>query len=81
MGRLISITESQASISNEVASIDEAKFVNFMKELPIWEFASITKVDYLKLNSEEKSSLIYRHYNHMLSLERGSGKFNTFFRF
>ena len=76
MEHLISLTESQAGASH-TAIIDETKFVKCMREQPIWEFASLSRSDYLKLNTKEKSSLINQYYIHMLSLEKG-GKFILF---
>ena len=72
MDDLVALTENQASNSKYVVSIDEARFVEFMKKIPIWGFASITKVDYLKLSSDTKSSLIHHYYDHMISLERNA---------
>ena len=50
---MISLTENQAYSSDDIA-IDEATFVKLMKELPIWEFLSLSKSDYLRLNNDEK---------------------------
>ena len=65
MKRVISLTESQAAASDTVV-IDQTKYPKLMRERTIWEFAYLTRSDYLKLSTDEKSSLINQYYIHLL---------------
>ena len=49
-----------------------------MRKQPAWDFASLSKNEYLTLSNDEKSSLINRYFTYMLSSEKNTGgKFTT----
>ena len=57
--------------------IDANVFVEFMKKVTIWDYASITRESYLALSCDEKEKLIRGYYSNMES--RGSLKFIYYF--
>ena len=61
MERLIALSET----SPQAEKIDEAKFVSFMKECPIWDYFKISQSSYLSIPKEEKSKMISDYYKSM----------------
>ena len=61
MDRLILLNET----SPQAEKIDEAKFVSFMRECPIWDYFKISQSSYLNMPNEEKSKMISDYYKNM----------------
>ena len=62
MDKLITLSEKSASSDVEGFHIDEKKFVEFMRECPIWTFFKISQTDYLSKPHGEKAHLISEYY-------------------
>ena len=62
MDRLIAISET----SPQTEKLDDAKFVSFMREYPIWDFFKISQSAYVNLSNQEKSLRISEYYQKML---------------
>ena len=62
MDRIITLSEKNASPDVEDFRIDENKFVEFMREYPIWTFFKISQTDYLSKPHGEKARLISEYY-------------------
>ena len=58
MDRLVTLSEQSASSNVEDCRIDENKFVEFMRECPIWTFLKIAQSDYISKPHGEKAQLI-----------------------
>ena len=81
MEQLIALSET----SPQAEKVDEAKFVSFMKECPIWDYCKISQSAYLNVPKEEKSRMISDYYKSMsdgkifdlfcLALTSDSGEF------
>ena len=71
MEKTIALSES----SPQMANIDEAKFLRFMHQTPIWEHFKMTQQVYLSLSTEEKTKMI----NSYVSMN--NGKVMAFFVF
>ena len=61
MDRIIALSET----SPQAEKIDEAKFLSFMKECPIWDYFKISQTVYLKLSNVDKSKMISGYYKNM----------------
>ena len=61
-------------VSNE---FDEKLFLEFMKQITIWDFYSISKEQYLAMSEQEQRLKISDYYSNMKS--KGSGKFYCMF--
>ena len=60
--------EKQISIADNVQEhIDENLFCEFMKNVTVWEYASISGENYLALAQDEKENFIRRYYSDMKS--------------
>ena len=57
-------------VSNE---FDEKLFLEFMKQITIWDFYSISKEQYLAMSEQEQRLKISDYYSNMKS--KGSGEF------
>ena len=57
-------------VANE---FDEKLFLEFMKQITIWDFYGISKEQYLAMSEQEKRLKISDYYSNMKS--KGSGKF------
>ena len=60
MDRLIALSDKSASSDVEDFRIDENKFVEFMRECPIWTFFKISQTEYLSKPHGEKSTIDLR---------------------
>ena len=65
MDRLITLSEQSADSAVEDFLIDENKFVEFMRECPIWTFFKISQTDYISKPPEEKARMISEYYKSM----------------
>ena len=63
MDKIIAISESSPSVTD----IEEKKFVDFMREKPIWEHFSISKDKYLTKTNQEKTLMIRQYYDYMVN--------------
>ena len=61
-------------VSNE---FDEKLFIEFMKQITIWDFYSISKEQYLAMSEQEQRLKISDYYSNMKS--KGSGEFYCMF--
>ena len=52
---------------------DEKTFLNFMKQVAIWEYFGLSKSDYVALPEPEKKVKICQYYSDMKS--KGAGEF------
>ena len=57
-------------VANE---FDEKLFLEFMKQITIWDFYGISKEQYLAMSEQEKRLKISDYYSNMKT--KGSGKF------
>ena len=57
MDKLISLIEKCASAEEET-NIDESKFVEFMRECPIWTFFKVSHSAYVSKPHHEKAHMI-----------------------
>ena len=64
MEHLILLSEKCTSDDEETA-IDEAKFVQYMRECPIWIYFKISHSNYVSKSHHEKVQLISKYYNAM----------------
>ena len=64
MEHMISLSEKCASDEEETA-IDEAKFVQYMRECPIWIYFKISHSNYVSKPHHEKAQLISKYYKAM----------------
>ena len=58
---------------------DEKVFLNFMKQITIWDFYNISKEEYLAMPEQEKRLKISNYYSNMKS--KDSSKFYCVFVF
>ena len=70
MEKLIKITTMEANNTQE--EIDPNLFNNFMKQILIWDYGSVSSDSYLALSYDEKEKLIRNYYSDMKS--HGSGE-------
>ena len=64
MEKLISISEKCTSDDEETA-IDEKKFVEYMRECPIWTYFKMSHANYVSKPHHEKAQLIATYYKAM----------------
>ena len=82
MDKLFAVEEfyfdSPAATSTESAGfeINADKYRKFLQINPIWSFIGLSKEEYFKLSTLEKTSHIHKYYKHMLN-----GKSRYFFLF
>ena len=57
--------------------INPALFNNFMKQIAIWDYSSISRNSYLALSYKEREKLIKNYYHDVKN--RSSGEFNFSF--
>ena len=65
----------QVSASQQKMVIDEKKFLEFMQQVPVWNFAKISQNHYLTYLREAKTDLIQKYYSYMLNQSVQSGNF------
>lgn len=66
MENLLKAAENFSDESNTVVEkFDESLFVDFMKKVPIWDYYSISKQDYLAMSENEKRQKISKYYSDM----------------
>ena len=58
MDKIIALSDS----SPQMVDIDEAKFLKFTHETPIWDYFKISQAKYLGYSKEEKTRLINDYY-------------------
>ena len=66
----------KASENFEQVNFDEKVFVEFMKQITIWEYLGLSKDKYLALPEPEKRVKICQYYSDMKS--KGAGEFFLF---
>ena len=64
MEKLICLSEKCASDDEETA-IDESKFVQYMRECPIWIYFKMSHANYVSKSHHEKVQLIATYYKAM----------------
>ena len=70
MESLLKVSQNFEQVSDE---FDEKLFIEFMKQITIWNFFGISKDKYLAMPEEEKRVKISQYYSDMKS--RGAGEF------
>ena len=70
MESLLKASQNFEQVSDE---FDEKLFIEFMKQITIWNYFGISKDKYLAMPEEEKRVKISQHYSDMKS--RGAGEF------
>ena len=70
MDSLIKASQNFEEVSNE---FDEKVFIEFMKQITIWDFFGISKEKYLAMPGQEKRVKISQYYSDMRS--KGAGEF------
>ena len=68
MDSLLKVTENF-----EQVNFDEKTFLEFMKQVAIWEYFGLSKSDYVALPEPEKRVKISQYYSDMKS--KGAGEF------
>ena len=64
MDKIISLSDKCASAEEET-NIDETKFVEFMRECPIWTYFKISHSAYVSKPHHEKAQMISEYYKAM----------------
>ena len=73
MDFLLKASENFEQVNND---FDEKLFLDFMKQLTIWEYYGLSKEDYLALPEPKKRVKISQYYSDMKS--KGAGEFLLF---
>ena len=73
MDFLLKASENFEQVNNE---FDEKVFIEFMKQVTIWDYYGLGKDKYLALPEPEKRGKISQYYSDMKS--RGAGEFFLF---
>ena len=68
MDSLIKASQNFEQVSNE---FDEKVFIEFMKQITIWDFFGISKEQYLAMPEQEKRVKISQYYSDMRSKSTG----------
>ena len=68
MDSLIKASHNFEQVNDE---FDEKVFIEFMKQIPIWDFFGISKEQYLAIPEKEKRVKISQYYSDMRSKSRG----------
>ena len=76
MDSLIKAAQDFEQVTDE---FDEKVFLNFMKQITIWDFYNISKEEYLAMSEQEKRLKISNYYSNMKS--KDSSKFYCVFVF
>ena len=74
MDSLIKAAQDFEQVTDE---FDEKVFLNFMKQITIWDFYNISKEEYLAMSEQEKRLKISNYYSNMKS--KDSSKFYCVF--
>ena len=73
MDKLITLAD------NVTETINEKLFGEFMKTITVWDYANISKENYLSLFHDDKEKIIRQYYFDMKA--RSSGKFGPIYCF
>ena len=73
MDFLLKASENFEQVNNE---FDEKVFIEFMKQVTIWDYYGLSKDNYLALPEPEKRVKISQYYSDMKS--KGAGEFFLF---
>ena len=66
MENIISLSEKCASADEEeTTNIDENKFIQYMRECPIWIFFKISHASYVSKPLNEKAQMVSKYYKAM----------------
>ena len=65
MENIISLSEKSAFAEEEETNIDETKFVQYMRECPIWIFFKISHASFVSKPHHEKAQMISKYYKAM----------------
>ena len=68
MDSLIKASQNFEQVSNE---FDEKVFIEFMKQITMWDFFGISKEQYLAIPEQEKRVKISQYYSDMRSKSTG----------
>ena len=71
MNKLISIT------NNATKTFDKQLFSEFMKRVTIWDYANISRENYLSLSHDDKEKIIRQYYFDIKA--RSGGKFEPIY--
>ena len=78
MDSLIKASENFEQVNNIEETLDESKFLEYMRKVPIWDFFCVSKQEYLKMAEEEKKKRISQYYSAMQSRQVPDGEFFIF---
>ena len=76
MDSLLKAAQDFEQVTDE---FNEKVFLNFMKQITIWDFYNISKEEYLAMSEQEKRLKISNYYSNMKS--KDSSKFYCVFVF
>ena len=68
-----SLLKASENFNQDTNEFDEKVFIEFMKQITIWDFFGISKDKYLAMPEEEKKVKIAQYYSDMKS--KGAGEF------
>ena len=69
-----SLIQASNNFDEVTSEFDEKVFIEFMKQITIWDYFSITKEQYLAIPEQEKRVKISQYYSDMKS-KTGGGEF------
>ena len=78
MDSLIKASENFEQVNNIEETLDESKFLEYMRKVPIWDFFCVSKQEYPKMAEEEKKIKISQYYSAMQSRHVPDGEFLIF---
>ena len=79
MLKIDSLIKAAQDFEQVTDEFDEKVFLNFMKQITIWDFYNISKEEYLAMPEQEKRLKISNYYSNMKS--KDSSKFYCVFVF
>ena len=69
--KLLLAAYQQATIADNISTqYDEATCIKYMNKIPVWQFYSMSKDEYLLKSRKEKFSMISDYYNQMKKDEK-----------
>ena len=68
-----SLVKASENFNQETNEFDEKVFIEFMKQITIWDYFGISKDKCLAMPEQEKKVKIAQYYSDMLS--KGAGEF------
>ena len=62
-------------VDNTPKTLDKQLFGEFMKKVPVWDYANISRENYQSLSYDDKEKIIRRYYFNMKA--QSGGKFES----